>query len=82
MTEKRKVQAVIASQECLTDQIYSMWLQFPTDYNVAAMAVGFCHVRSVFVNGIRKKQNCAWFIVWLALVRKSFPRCRQGRRLR
>ena len=39
MTEKRKVQAVIASQECLTDQIYSMWLQFPTDYNVAAMAV-------------------------------------------
>lgn len=39
MTEKRKVQAVIAGQECLTDGIYSMWLQFPTDYNVAEMAV-------------------------------------------
>ena len=38
MAEKRKVQAAIASQECLTDGIYSMWLQFPADYNMAAMA--------------------------------------------
>lgn len=39
MSEKRKVQAVIVSQEQLADQIYSMWLQFPTDYNAAEMAV-------------------------------------------
>lgn len=39
MDKKRKVQAVIIRQERLTDQIYSMWLQFPTDYNVAEMAV-------------------------------------------
>ena len=38
MAEKRKVQAVIASQECITDGIYSMWLQFSQDYNVAEMA--------------------------------------------
>lgn len=38
MAEKRKVQAVIASQECITEGIYSMWLQFPGDYNMAAMA--------------------------------------------
>ncbi|MDE6850877.1 MAG: dihydroorotate dehydrogenase electron transfer subunit [Lachnospiraceae bacterium] len=39
MAEKRKVQASIASQECITEGIYSMWLQFPQDYNMAAMAV-------------------------------------------
>lgn len=38
MAEKRKVQAVIASQECITDGIYSMWLQFPQDYNAAEVA--------------------------------------------
>lgn len=38
MAEKRKVQAVIVSQEQLAKQIYSMWLQFPQDYNVAEMA--------------------------------------------
>lgn len=38
MAEKRKVQAVIASQDALAEKIYSMWLQFPADYNMAAMA--------------------------------------------
>lgn len=39
MAEKRKVQAAIARQECVTEGIYSMWLRFPQDYNMAEMAV-------------------------------------------
>ena len=39
MSEKKKCQAVITSQTAEADGIYSMWLKFPEDYNVAAMAV-------------------------------------------
>lgn len=49
MSEKRKCKAVITSQVAVTDGIYSMWLKFPEDYNVAEMAVPgqfislYCH---------------------------------------
>lgn len=49
MSEKKKCQAVITSQVALTEGIYSMWLKFPEDYNVAGMAVPgqfislYCH---------------------------------------
>ena len=39
----------MVSQECVTKDIYSMWLQFPEDVNVAGMAVPgqfislYCH---------------------------------------
>lgn len=39
MAEKRKCQAVVVEQTPVTDGIYSLWLQFPEDYNVAGMAV-------------------------------------------
>lgn len=39
MADKKKCMAVVASQEKITQGIYSMWLQFPEDYNVAGMAV-------------------------------------------
>lgn len=39
MSKKRKIAAVIECQECVTDGIYSMWLRFPQEYNVASMAV-------------------------------------------
>ena len=39
MADKKKCLAVVASQEKITEGIYSMWLQFPEDYNVAGMAV-------------------------------------------
>lgn len=38
MAEKKKVQAVITSQIQVSEGIYSMWLKFPQNYNVAAMA--------------------------------------------
>lgn len=37
--EKRKCRAQITSQTGLAEGIYSMWLKFPEDYNVAEMAV-------------------------------------------
>ncbi len=49
MSEKKKCQAVITSQVEVTGGIYSMWLKFPEDYNVAGMAVPgqfislYCH---------------------------------------
>ena len=49
MPDKRKCQALVVSQECVTKDIYSMWLQFPEDFNVAEMAVPgqfiylYCH---------------------------------------
>ncbi len=49
MSEKKKCQAVITSQVKVTEGIYSMWLKFPEDYNVAEMAVPgqfislYCH---------------------------------------
>lgn len=39
MADKKKCLAVVVSQEKITEGIYSMWLQFPEDYNVAGMAV-------------------------------------------
>lgn len=39
MSEKKKCQAVITSQVAVTDEIFSMWMKFPQEYNVAAMAV-------------------------------------------
>ena len=39
MAEEKKCRAYIASQHIVTDSIYSMWLEFPEDYNVAAKAV-------------------------------------------
>ncbi len=39
MSKKRKIAAVIEGQECITDGVYSMWLRFPQEYNVAAMAI-------------------------------------------
>ncbi len=39
MAEKKKCMAVVTDPKKLTEGIYSMWLQFPEDYNVAAMAV-------------------------------------------
>ena len=39
MADKKKCMAVVASQKKITEGIYSMWLQFPEDYNVAGMAV-------------------------------------------
>lgn len=39
MADKKKCMAVVASQEKITEGIYSMWLQFPEDYNIAGMAV-------------------------------------------
>lgn len=49
MSEKKKCRAVITSQVELAEGIFSMWLKFPEDYNVAAMAVPgqfislYCH---------------------------------------
>lgn len=49
MSEKKKCQAVITSQVKVTTEIYSMWLKFPEDYNMAEMAVPgqfvslYCH---------------------------------------
>lgn len=39
MADKKKCMAVVESQEKLTEGIYSLWLTFPEDYNVAEMAV-------------------------------------------
>ena len=39
MAEKKKCMAVIVSQSKISEGIYSMWLQFPGDYNIAAQAV-------------------------------------------
>ncbi len=38
MAEKKKCSAVITEQRRLTPDIFSMWLQFPEEYNVAGMA--------------------------------------------
>lgn len=38
MAEKKKCLATVKSQSQLAPGIFSMWLQFPEDYNVAAMA--------------------------------------------
>ena len=39
MADKKKSTAVITSQVMLSDGIYSMWLKFPKDADVAAAAV-------------------------------------------
>lgn len=39
MSEKKKCQAIVTSQVQVTDGIYSMWLKFPENQNVAAKAV-------------------------------------------
>lgn len=39
MAEKRKCQAQVIEQHAVAEGIYSMWLQFPEEYNVAGMAV-------------------------------------------
>lgn len=49
MAEKKKCQALITSQVVVMEGIYSMWLKFPEDYNMAEMAVPgqfvslYCH---------------------------------------
>lgn len=37
--EKKKIMAAVVRQEMVTDGIYSMWIKFQEDYNVAAMSV-------------------------------------------
>jgi dihydroorotate dehydrogenase electron transfer subunit len=39
MAEKKRCQAVVVSQDEIAQEIYSLWLAFPTDYNIAAQAV-------------------------------------------
>ena len=39
MADKKKCLAVVVSQEKITEGIYSMWLQFPEDYNVAGLSL-------------------------------------------
>lgn len=39
MAEKRKCQAQVVEQHAVTEGIYSMWLQFPEEYNAAQTAV-------------------------------------------
>lgn len=39
MPEKRKCQALVTSQTELSEGIYSLWLKFPEDNNIAAQAV-------------------------------------------
>jgi dihydroorotate dehydrogenase electron transfer subunit len=39
MAEKKRCQAAVLEQTMLARGIYSMWLQFPEEYNVAAQAV-------------------------------------------
>jgi dihydroorotate dehydrogenase electron transfer subunit len=39
MAEKKKCEAVVTEQTMLAQGIYSMWLQFPEEYNVAGQAV-------------------------------------------
>lgn len=38
MAEKKKCLATVKSQSELAPGIYSLWLAFPEEYNVAAMA--------------------------------------------
>ena len=51
MAEKKKCMAVIVSQSKISEGIYSMWLQFPGDYNIAAQAVPGQFISMTRLNG-------------------------------
>lgn len=39
MADKKKCKAIITNQVMISEGIYSMWIKFPQDYNIAASAV-------------------------------------------